>query len=98
MDCSMPGLPVHHQCLELTQTHAYQGGDAINHLIMWLVIHVHVSAHIFSSVQSLSRVQLFLTHGPQHARPPVHHQLLELMMDREAWHAAVMGSQTVGHD
>ena len=48
-----------------------------SHLIMWLVIHVHVSAHIFSSVQSLSRVQLFLTHGPQHARPPVHHQLLE---------------------
>ena len=25
-------------------------------------------------------------------------ELRELVMDREAWHAAVMGSQTVGHD
>ena len=23
MDCSMPGLPVHHQLLELTQTHVH---------------------------------------------------------------------------
>ena len=25
-------------------------------------------------------------------------ELRELMMDREAWHAAIMGSQRVGHD
>ena len=29
MDCSMPGLPVHHQLLELTQTHVHCIGDAI---------------------------------------------------------------------
>ena len=29
MDCSMPGFPVHHQLLELTQTHVYWVGDAI---------------------------------------------------------------------
>ena len=29
MDCSMPGLPVHHQLPEFTQTHAHQIGDAI---------------------------------------------------------------------
>ena len=29
MDCSMPGLPVHHQLLEPTQTHAHHVGDAI---------------------------------------------------------------------
>ena len=29
MDCSMPGLPVHHQLLELTQTHVYWVSDAI---------------------------------------------------------------------
>ena len=29
MDCSMPGLPVHHQLLEFTQTHVHWVGDAI---------------------------------------------------------------------
>ena len=29
IDCSTPGFPVHHQLLELTQTHVYQVGDAI---------------------------------------------------------------------
>ena len=29
MDCSMPSLSVHHQLLELTQTHVYRVGDAI---------------------------------------------------------------------
>ena len=29
MNCSMPGLPVHHKLSELTQTHAHQVGDAI---------------------------------------------------------------------
>ena len=29
MDCSMPGLPVHHQLLELAQAHVHQVGDAI---------------------------------------------------------------------
>ena len=29
MNCSMPGLPVHHQCPGLTQTHVHQVSDAI---------------------------------------------------------------------
>ena len=29
MDCSMPGLPVHHQLPEFTQTHAHRVSDAI---------------------------------------------------------------------
>ena len=29
MDCSMPGLPVHNQLLELTQIHVHWVGDAI---------------------------------------------------------------------
>ena len=29
MDCSMPGFPVHHQLLELAQTHVHQVTDAI---------------------------------------------------------------------
>ena len=29
MDCSTPGLPVHHQLLEFTQTHVHRVGDAM---------------------------------------------------------------------
>ena len=29
MDCSPPGLPVHHQCPEFTQTHVHQASGAI---------------------------------------------------------------------
>ena len=29
MNCSMPDFPVHHQLLELTQTHVHQVSDAI---------------------------------------------------------------------
>ena len=29
MDCSMPGLPVHHQLLEFTQTHGHWVGDVV---------------------------------------------------------------------
>ena len=29
MNCTMPGLPVHHQLLEFTETHVHQVGDAI---------------------------------------------------------------------
>ena len=29
MDCSTPGLPVHHQLPEFTQTHVHEVGDAI---------------------------------------------------------------------
>ena len=29
MDCSMPGLPVHHQLPQFTQTHVHRVGDAI---------------------------------------------------------------------
>ena len=34
MNCSTPGLPVHHQLPEFTQTHINQVGDAISHLIL----------------------------------------------------------------
>ena len=33
-DCCMPGFPVHHQLMELAQTHVHQVSDAINHLIL----------------------------------------------------------------
>ena len=37
MDCSMPGLPVHHQLLEFAQTHAHRVGDAIQPLLVLVI-------------------------------------------------------------
>ena len=34
MNCSTPGFPVHHQLLELAQTHVSPVSDASNHLIL----------------------------------------------------------------
>ena len=34
MDCSTPGLPIHHQLPELAQTYVYQIGDPSNYLIL----------------------------------------------------------------
>ena len=34
INCSTPGLPIHHQLPEFTQTHAHQVGDASSHLIL----------------------------------------------------------------
>ena len=48
MDCSMPGLPVHHQLLELTQTHIHWVGDAFNNLIL---CHPLFLPSIFPSIQ-----------------------------------------------
>ena len=42
MDCSTPGFPVHHQLLELAQTHVYQVSDAIQSSHPLLVVTVGV--------------------------------------------------------
>ena len=41
MDCSTPGFPVHHQRLELTQTHVHQVGDAIQPSILCCCKYTH---------------------------------------------------------
>ena len=53
MDCSMPGLPGHHQLPEFTQTHVHWVGDAIQHLILCCPLllppSVFPSIRVFSS-------------------------------------------------
>ena len=63
MDCSMPGFPVHHQLLELAQTHVHQVSDAIqpSHLSSLFPFWSSRSVIQFSSVHSLSPVRLFVT-------------------------------------
>ena len=48
MNCSTPGLPVHHQLLESTETHVYSVGDAIqpsHHLLSPSLPALNLSQH-----------------------------------------------------
>ena len=53
MDCSTPGLTVHHQLLELAQTHVHQVGDATqpSHLLLslYLLPSIFPSIRVFSN-------------------------------------------------
>ena len=58
MDCSTPGLPVHHQLPEFTQTHVHWFGDAI-HLILCrplLLPSIFPSLEVFSN-ESVLRIR-----------------------------------------
>ena len=52
IDCSMPGLPVHHQLLEFTQTHTIESVMPSNHLI--LCHPLILSPSIFPSIKVFS--------------------------------------------
>ena len=74
MGCSTPGLPVHHQLPEFTQTHVHRVGDAIQ------------SSHPLSSPSpafNLSQHQgLFFTSGGQSVRASNEHSgLISFRMD-----------------
>ena len=60
MNCSMPGFPVRHQPMELTQTHVHWVGDAIQHFILCrpllLLLSIFPSIRVFSS-ESVLRIR-----------------------------------------
>ena len=64
MDCSMPGLPVHHQIPELAQTHVHRVSDAIqpSHPLSSLSLAFDLSQHqsLFQLVSSLHQVAKIL--------------------------------------
>ena len=57
MNCSTPGLPVHHQLQEFTQTHVHQVGDAIqpSHPLspLFLLPPISPSIRVFSNESTL---------------------------------------------
>ena len=57
MDCSMPGFPVHHQLLELAQTHVIESVMPSNHLILCspllLLPSIFASISVFSNESTL---------------------------------------------
>ena len=52
MNCSTPGLPVHHQLLEFTQTHVHESVMPSNHLILCHPLLLRTS--IFPSIRVFS--------------------------------------------
>ena len=56
MNCSTPGLPVHHKLLEFTQTQVHRVSDTIQHLIPWrplLLPSIPPSIRVFSNESTL---------------------------------------------
>ena len=72
MDRSTPGLPIHHQLLEFTQSHVHRVGDAIqpSHPLslpsqnIWIRFYSFIAKYLqlpFYVLKSLSPVRLFVT-------------------------------------
>ena len=64
MDCSTPGLPVHHQLPEFTQTHVHWVGDAIqpSHPLSSLLL----SPSIFPNIRVFSNESAFCIRWPKY--------------------------------
>ena len=64
MDCHTPGFPVHHQLLELTQTHVHQVCDAMqNHPILCPLI---LLPSIFPSIRIFSNESVLCIRWPKY--------------------------------
>ena len=88
MDHSTPGLPVHHQLPEFTQTLVHWVGDTIqpfHPLSSPSPSALNLSQHQFSLVQSLSRVWLCDPMNRSVPGLPVHHQLPEFIQTHVHW-------------
>ena len=70
VDCSMPGLPVHHQFPEFTQTHAHRVGDPIqpSHPLLSIspAFNLAQNQGLFKWVSSLHQVAKVLEFQLQH--------------------------------
>ena len=62
MDCSMPGFPVHHNLLELAQTHIYRSVMPSNHLIL---CHPRLLSSIFPSIRVFSNESVLRIRWPK---------------------------------
>ena len=63
-DCSTPGFPVHHQLLELAQTHVHWSLMPSNHLILYRPLLLLPS--IFSSITVFSNESVLPIRWPKH--------------------------------
>ena len=63
MDCSMPGLPIHHQILDLAQTHVHQVGMPSNNPIL---CHTLLLPSIIPSIRVFSNESVLCIRGPKY--------------------------------
>ena len=63
MDCSTPGFPVHHQLLELTQTHVHWVTMPSNHLIL---CHLLLLPSVFPSIRVFSSGSVLCIRWPKY--------------------------------
>ena len=76
MNCSTPGLPVHHQLLEFTQTHVHRVGDAILSLGGFNFLHI---------LTSICYCLFYFSHLGEGNGTPLQYSCLENPMDGGAW-------------
>ena len=86
MDCSMPGLPVHHQLLEFSQTHVHELVMPSNHLILChpllLLPSIFPSTRIFSNESALRiRWPQYWSFSFNICSPSEHPGLISVRMD-----------------
>ena len=65
VNCSRPGFPVHHQFLELIQTHVHRAGGASSHLI--LCHPLLLSPSIFPSIRVFSNESALRIRWPKYS-------------------------------
>ena len=64
MDCSTPGFPVHHQLVEIAQTHVHRLSDAIQPTILSSVVPFSSCLQSFPESGSFPMSQFFAEGGP----------------------------------
>ena len=66
MNCSMPGLPVHHELPEFTQTHVHWVGDAIQHNPLYPCCPLLLLPSIFASIRVFSNESVLCIRWPKY--------------------------------
>ena len=85
MDCSTPGLPVHQQLLEFTQTYVHWVGDAIQLSGVILCCPLLLSPSIFPSIRAFSNESVLWSRWPKYWSYSFNNEYSGLIYFRMDW-------------